>query len=113
MEVKGKIKVIGAEELIGSKGFRKRLLVITTIEQYPQDLGVEFVQDKCDLLNEFSVDDSVEVSINLRGREWIDPKGVSKYFNSINGWKIKNIETNDINVNEPEPVNSNDEDFPF
>ena len=32
----------------------------------------------------------VKVSINLRGREWINPEGVAKYFNSIQGWRIEN-----------------------
>jgi translation initiation factor IF-3 len=88
MEVLGKIKVTGKEEVFGSKGFRKRELVITTDEQYPQNILIEFIQDKCDLLDSFKVGDSVKVNINLRGREWINPQGEAKYFNSIQGWRI-------------------------
>ena len=51
MEVKGKIKVVGEEATFGTSGFRKRELVVTTDDQYPQDLMIEFVQDKCDLLS--------------------------------------------------------------
>ena len=50
---------------------------------------VEFVQDKCDLLNSYQVGQDVKVSINLRGREWINPEGEAKYFNSIQGWRIE------------------------
>lgn len=50
---------------------------------------IEFVQDKCDLLNNFSIGQDVTVSINLRGREWINPQGEAKYFNSIQGWRIE------------------------
>jgi hypothetical protein len=50
---------------------------------------IEFVQDKCDLLNDFNIDDEVKISINLRGREWINPKGEAVYFNSIQGWRIE------------------------
>lgn len=93
MEVIGKVKLIGETQTFGSNGFRKRELVVTTDEQYPQMIMVEFVQDKCDLLNNYSVGQDVKVSINLRGREWINPQGEAKYFNSIQGWRIENIST--------------------
>lgn len=91
MEVTGKIKMIGKTQQI-SASFKKRELVITTEEQYPQHILVEFVQDKCDLLDRFNPGQSVKVAINLRGREWVNPQGETKYFNSIQGWKIENLQ---------------------
>lgn len=91
MEVQGKIKVIGETQTFGSNGFRKREVVVTTAEQYPQSIMVEFVQDKTDLLNNFAVGQDVKISINLRGREWTNPQGEVKYFNSIQGWRIENM----------------------
>jgi hypothetical protein len=93
MEVQGKIKLIGETQEFGSNGFRKREIVVTTAEQYPQSIMVEFVQDKTDLLNNFSVGQDVKISINLRGREWTNPQGEVKYFNSIQGWRIENMAT--------------------
>lgn len=92
MEVQGKIKLIGETQSIGSNGFRKRELVVTTDEQYPQHILVEFVQDKTDLLNNFQVGQQIKVGINLRGREWINPQGEAKYFNAIQGWRIENLQ---------------------
>ncbi|MFK5880370.1 MAG: DUF3127 domain-containing protein [Flavobacteriaceae bacterium] len=92
MEVTGKIKLINETQTFGASGFRKRELVITTNEQYPQMLMIEFVQDKCDMLNSYAVGQDVKVAINLRGREWINPEGVAKYFNSIQGWRIENLQ---------------------
>ena len=89
MQVNGKIKLIRETQTIGSSGFRKRELILTTEEQYPHQLSIEFVQDKCELLNNFSQGQDVTISINLRGREWINPEGEAKYFNSIQGWKIE------------------------
>ena len=89
MEVLGKVKLIGEVQTFGSNGFRKRELVVTTDEQYPQIIMVEFVQDNCDLLNSYSVGQDVKVGINLRGREWINPQGEAKYFNSLQGWRIE------------------------
>ena len=92
MDIQGKIKMIGDAQTFGSSGFRKRELVVTTEEQYPQHLMVEFVQDKTDLLNVFKEGQSVKVSVNLRGREWVNPQGETKYFNSIQGWRIEALE---------------------
>lgn len=89
MQVTGKVKLINEEQTFGSNGFRKRELVVTTEEQYPQMIMIEFTQDKCDLLNNYKVGQDVTVSINLRGREWVNPQGEAKYFNSIQGWRIE------------------------
>lgn len=91
MEVEGKIKLIGETATFGNNGFRKRELVVTTDEQYPQSIMIEFVQDKCDLLNAHAVGQDVKVSINLRGREWTNPQGEVKYFNSIQGWRLESL----------------------
>jgi len=92
MEVQGRIKMIGETQTFGSNGFRKREVVVTTEEQYPQHILVEFVQDKTDLLNNYQVGQQVKVNINLRGREWVNPQGETKYFNSIQGWRIEALQ---------------------
>jgi len=91
MELQGKIKMIDETKTYGNNGFRKRELVITTEEQYPQVIMIEFVQDKTDLLNNYKVGQDVKVSINVRGREWVNPQGETKYFNSIQGWRVENV----------------------
>lgn len=120
MEVQGAIKVIREVQEI-SATFKKRELVITTDEQYPQTLSIEFVQDKTDLLNKFEVGQNVKVSINLRGREWENPQTKEiKYFNSIQGWRIELLENSNTDDDLPpldnlspfEPASdTNDEDL--
>ena len=106
MEIEGKIKVIGDTKEYGKNGFQKRMVVITTEEKYPQDLSVDFVQDKTDLVNNFNVGDKVKVGINLRGREWVSPQGETKYFNSINAWRIEKLTDNPGNDDVP-PIDEN------
>ncbi len=101
MEVQGKVKMIGDTQTFGTNGFRKREVVVTTEEQYPQHIMVEFVQDKCDLLNNFKVGQDVKISINLRGREWVNPQGETKYFNSIQGWRVESLQTEQASGNIP------------
>lgn len=91
MEVKGTIRFIG-EMISVTTAFQKRELVVTTDEQYPQHISINFTQDKCDLLNNYNVSDQVNVSINLRGREWVNPQGETRYFNDIQGWRIASVQ---------------------
>lgn len=120
MEVQGSIKVIGEVQEI-SATFKKRELVVSTDEQYPQTLSIEFIQDKTELLNKFEIGQNVKVGINLRGREWENPQTKEiKYFNSIQGWRIELLENSNSNDDLPpldnlspfEPASeTNDEDL--
>ena len=120
MEVQGSIKVIGVVQEI-SATFKKRELVVSTDEQYPQTLSIEFIQDKTELLNKFEIGQNVKVGINLRGREWENPQTKEiKYFNSIQGWRIELLEnsnSDDVlppldNLSPFEPASeTNDEDL--
>jgi len=106
MQLNGTIKLIGNTEEVGNNGFTKRQTVITTKEQYPQDIAVDFVKEKTSLLDNFSIGQEVNVSINLRGNEY---KG--KYYVNIQGWKIEAVQGQG-NTNQPfEPAtNLNEED---
>jgi hypothetical protein len=120
MEISGKIKVLNETQTFGNNGFRKREVVITTDEQYPQMIMVEFVQDKCDLLNSYSVGQNVKIAINLRGREWINPQGEAKFFNAIQGWRIERLDNQPQTVSTKLPevapvsfLDDDDKDLPF
>ena len=117
MEVTGKIKLIGETQRFGSsdKPFTKREFVITTDETYPQHISMEFVQDKCALLDNYAVGKDVKVSINLRGREWINPQGEAKYFNTIQAWRIEDLSGSAQPSNTPTPdlSGSEESDLPF
>lgn len=119
MEITGRIKVLNETQTIGDKGFRKREVVITTEEQYPQHILIEFIQEKCDLLNEYAIGQEVKISLNIRGREWISPEGVTKYFNAIQGWRIELL-NNAQTIKPPLPeleqasfIEDQDNDLPF
>jgi hypothetical protein len=83
MELQGQIILIGETETFGAKGFKKRQLVIKTDAQYPQTIPVDFTQDKCSILDSYSIGQFVNVSINVQGSEW---KG--KYYVNLQAWKI-------------------------
>ena len=104
MEISGKIKLINSTQEV-SASFKKRELVVTTDEQYPQDIIMELTQDKCSELDKYNVGENVKVSINLRGRCRTNPQGEDKYFNTIQAWRIEKLESN--SDKNPFPENDN------
>ena len=82
MEVVGIIKVINQTQTFES-GFQKREIVVTTLDDFPQDIKLEFIKDKCSILDKYELGQSVTVGFNLRGNEY---KG--KYFVNLQAWKI-------------------------
>lgn len=101
MEIQGRIKQIFPSQVIGQNGFEKRDLVIVTEEQYPQMIIIQFTQQRCDLLDSLQIGQNVKVYINIRGREWTNPQGETKYFNTIEGWKIEVIQTTNVANQQP------------
>jgi hypothetical protein len=75
-----------------SEKFSKREFVLTDASSmYPQDILFQLTQDKCSLIDAANVNDQIEVSFNLRGREWTSPAGEVKYFNTLEAWRIEKI----------------------
>lgn len=88
MEITGKIILIKDIQQV-STSFSKREFVLQTSETYPQTIALELHGDKVDIIDVYGIGESVTVSIGLRGREWINPQGEAKYFNTIVAWRIQ------------------------
>ena len=131
MNVKGKI-VVKYDTQNVTDSFRKREFVIEFAEnpQYPEFVKFELIQANCDQLDGFNAGQEVNVSFNLKGRKWTDPKGEVKYFNSLQAWRLEKVHDveapnntgsgapADSNENPPEwltnsPAPSVDDDLPF
>jgi len=61
------------------------------------------------LLDGVSPGEVIDVEYNLRGRSWENPQGETKYFNSLEVWKIVRGEIIEKAI---EPAEG-DEDLPF
>jgi len=92
MEVTGILKVKMDVKQVSDK-FKSREFVLTTEAggKYPQSVIFQLVQDKCGVIDAFKIGDEIKVHINLRGREWTNPQGEVKYFNSLEAWKIEKL----------------------
>ena len=88
MEYKGKIVAI-METVKVSEKFRKREFVVSDeAPSYPQVIIFQTTQDRVDLLNSVKVGDYVNVLFGMKGREWKNPQGEIKYFNTMDAYKV-------------------------
>lgn len=87
-DITGIIRIIGNTESFGANGFTKRQIVVDTDEQYSQALAIDFVKDKCTILDNYNVGDQVKVSYNLRGNEFN-----GKFYCNIQGWRIEKTDS--------------------
>lgn len=89
MQITGKILEIKPTVNI-SETFRKREFIVEYAEnaQYPELIQFEAIQEKCDLLDNYQVGQTVDVGFNLKGRSWTNPEGQVKYFNSLQAWRL-------------------------
>ena len=107
----GIVKLIQNEQVISDK-FRKKDFVITTEDKYPQDILFTLTQNNTDLVDTIKVGEKVEVSFNLRGREWN-----GKYFNTLEAWSVS-VQTSKVKAEPHSIVNETqleeiDDSLPF
>jgi len=90
METVGKLHTIFETKQV-SERFSKREFVVelTDNPKYPQTVLFQLTGDRCAMLDDFKVGDAVMVEFSLRGREWRSPAGETKYFNSLDVWKVE------------------------
>jgi hypothetical protein len=86
LKLNGTIKMIGEVQNFDS-GFVKREFVITTKEQYPQDVKFEVVKEKATDFEKYNkVGDNVDVKFNVRGNEYS-----GKYYVSLQAWHVAKV----------------------
>ena len=112
MNINGKIIKIDETETFTNFSKRSFVLEVTDNPKYPQLISLQFILDKCPVLDHFQIGDSVDVAFNLQGREWVNPEnGESKYFNTLQAWKINKLEAEPENINPMTGQNLPSENF--
>jgi hypothetical protein len=125
----GNIKMISPTVQVSDRFSKREFVVSDTNGMYPQDILFQATQDKCAILDTFQNGEQVEVSFNLRGREWTSPQGEVKYFNSLEAWRIEKVgnamaqgmpadgpsamNINPMDSNTPFANTADDDDLPF
>ena len=85
-EIEGTVKVVFDQQTFAS-GFTKREFVVTTDEKFPQDVKLECIKEKCDLLQDVEAGDRVKSTFNIRGNEYKE-----RYYVNLQAWKLEKVE---------------------
>lgn len=92
-EFTGTVKKVGDVQMVGSNGFSKRELIVTSEEErYPQVVAFEFLKERAEQLDAVKENERVTVRFDISGREWTAPDGTVRYFNSLRGWKVERLD---------------------
>jgi hypothetical protein len=82
--IKGAIKLINPIKVISDKFSVREFVVTTPDAKYPQDILFQTVNDRMDVLESLGAGQQVEVSYNVRGREFN-----GRYYNTLDAWKVE------------------------
>lgn len=108
LKINGKIKMIGEIQQFDS-GFKKIEFVVTTLENFPQDIKFEITQNKVDDFVKYNkIGKDVEVSFNIRGNEYN-----GKYYVSLQAWKVFGMDKATTAPTAPTAPVEDEEDLPF
>jgi len=91
MEVTGKLRAIFDTKQVSERFTKREFVLELTDGKYPQSVLFQLTGDRCTALDAFQVGDDVRLEFNLRGREWRNPQGEVKYFNSLDVWRIEGL----------------------
>ncbi len=115
LEFTGTIESISPVQQVSEK-FRKQEFVMSDkSSQYPQMIQFELQQDKCDLMKNYVKGSLVTVSFNLKGRNWTNPQGEVKTFNTLSVWRMVKMQVDGLasSENASGPTTSAADDLPF
>ena len=118
-EIKGRLAEKYETQKVSDR-FQKREFVLEV--KSSSATGYEFVdfikfqstQDKCSMLDQVNIDDTVKVSFNLRGRKW-EKDGQISYFTNLEAWRIEKL-SNETGIPASEaPIQNSEQsqDAPF
>ena len=98
-ELQGVIHSIDQTREYGQNGFTKREFVVKLTgegekPEYPNYVALEFLKDKCALLDSYQVGSEVKVTFNLSGRLWNTPGKPERCFTSLQAWRIESLDGN-------------------
>ncbi len=122
-EISGKLIEKFDTEKISDK-FRKREFVIEIKEvvgsnEFVNHIKFQLTQDRCDMLDNYNIDDEIRISFNLRGRKW-EKNGKVSYFTNLEAWRIDKVVRSEEDQPPPPthddllmPEGPNPDDLPF
>ncbi|MFO7936881.1 MAG: DUF3127 domain-containing protein [Kiritimatiellia bacterium] len=106
-EMVGTIKQIMDERTFPS-GFSKREFVITSEDDYPQDIKFVLFKEKARMLDALRTGERVKVSFGIKGNEYKE-----RFYVDLNAYKIEQLDADGSSIEYEEVGDQPEEDLPF
>ncbi|MCQ2226280.1 MAG: DUF3127 domain-containing protein [Bacteroidales bacterium] len=91
MEIIGKL-IEKRETRQPSATFTVREFVVEVENQrdprYNDFLLFQLTGDRCALLDQYQLQETIQITFDLRGRKWTAPDGTVRYITSLNAWRV-------------------------
>jgi hypothetical protein len=119
-EINGRLAEIFETQKVSDR-FMKREFVLeikstgATGYEFVDFIKFQATQDKCSMLDQVNINDTVKVSFNLRGRKW-EKDGQVSYFTNLEAWRIEKLSNESAGEPTSESTSTNDDlnqDAPF
>lgn len=88
-KLKGKLIHKGDAKQVSEKFRVMDFVIETPDEKYPQKVQLQILNDRIQEMDNFKIGEEIEVSFDIRGREYAEPGQPVKYYNSLNTYKIE------------------------
>ena len=101
--IKGEVKFVDEVREYGNNGFRKHQVVVETGDgRWDNPVAVAFTKEAIEKSQDLVIGDKVSIDARVNGREWTGKDGVTKWFTSINGYKIQKEDSSQPVSDEPD-----------
>ena len=115
-EIEGKV-ILKNETVQVSDKFKKREFVLEVENEKNSDwndfIKFQLTQDRTELLDPVSVNESIKVSFNIKGRKW-EKDGKVNYFSNLEAWRIESVGIPDAaTCTDTDPVDEEGDGLPF
>lgn len=91
MNFTGRVTKINHTTQVSEKYSKRTFVVTDGAASYPQFVEFTLSQKNCDLLDSINVGDEIEITFNLKGRNWTNTQGEEKTFNTLDAFRIKKV----------------------
>lgn len=94
-EITGKLIAVNDTQQV-SERFKKREFVLETSEEingnvYTNYAKMQLVQNKCEIIDNYKLGDTVKVNFNIKGNKW-ERDGNVNYITNLDAWRIESAQ---------------------
>lgn len=89
MQIKGKLHaVLEHKQISDTFSTLSFVILVDDNPQYPEYISVQATNERIPVVQQLQIGQEVTLDCNLKGRPWTNKEGVTRYFNTIDVWKI-------------------------